>query len=313
MRFSVIIPLYNKVNYIGTAIQSVMNQTFTDFELLVIDDGSTDQSFKEAQTHENNQIKIFTKTNGGTASARNVGIAKSTGTYVCFLDGDDFWKPNFLELINVLINKFPEAGMYGTGYAFQKKNKTYHPGWHGLPNDKTQLLVPNYFNSILYGEQIITASSVCISKSVLDEFSGFNEQIRYTEDQELWNKIALHYPIALDKTVAAIYRQDAIGMKTKRIPKHELEFAACLQKILDVNKVPSEHIRDAEKIIAANLIGVASLNLMAGDKKTARKFLSDPRTSAMPKRKAAWEKLVSLPTFLVKNMYRLRGLIQQRR
>lgn len=313
MHFSVIIPLYNKEAHIGETIRSVLAQTFRDFELLVVDDGSTDRSLKEARSFENQQVTILTKTNGGTASARNAGIKKGVGDHFCFLDGDDLWLPGFLQQVKLLIDTYPGAGLYGTAYSFQRKAKRYHPGHHGLPEGELHFLVPDYFESVLHGEQVITASSACIPRPVLEDVGFFNEKIRHTEDQEMWNRIAMKYPVAFHTEVAAIYRQDAQNMKTRHVPKKEIEYAACLQQQLEEGLVPKPKVEAAKKIIAANLIGVASLNLLAGDKKTARKFLSDPRASHLPERKAAWEKLMPLPPFVVRALYRFRNKIQHRR
>lgn len=311
MRFSVIIPLYNKEDYIREAVTSVLSQNFEDYELLVIDDGSTDKSSERARSFEKMGVKYIRKANGGTASARNVGILQSRGKHLCFLDADDFWKPNFLSLIDELITSFPQAGIYCTAYHFLRKGKLYHPGYHGVKSNEKQI-VPDYFESILHGEQVATASSSCIPRHVFEKVGLFNENC-YNEDQELWNRIALQYPVAFHKQPAAVYRQDASGMKTRQVPKQELDHAALLQQMLDTGKVPGQKKEVVKKIIAANLIGVASLNLLAGDKATAKKFLNDPRTDDLPERKAAWQKLMPLPSFLIRWIYGLRNKIQSRR
>lgn len=117
MRFSVIIPLYNKAPYIGKALQSVLEQTFDDFEIIVVDDGSTDDSYSVAkavlETSER-PFKLIHQENAGVSTARNKGVAASSGEYICFLDGDDWWAPTFLEKMDELIQDYPEAGIYGT-------------------------------------------------------------------------------------------------------------------------------------------------------------------------------------------------------
>jgi glycosyltransferase involved in cell wall biosynthesis len=119
--FSIIIPLYNKAPYIAKAIQSVASQTFQEFELIVIDDGSTDDSYSIARqmldalnpplggwgaVHQENQ---------GVSTTRNNGVKLAKFPYICFLDADDWWEPTFLEEMKVLIDAFPEAGIYGSG------------------------------------------------------------------------------------------------------------------------------------------------------------------------------------------------------
>ncbi len=312
MQFSVIIPLYNKEAYIAETIRSVLAQTHQDFEVIVVDDGSADNSVKVARQFEKDGVQLITKTNGGTASARNVGIKISKGSYLCFLDSDDLWKPNFLSQIQELTEEFPKAGIYCTAYNFLKKGEEYHPGYYGLPLNQQKFIVPDYFESILMGEQVATASSVAIPKWIFTEIGLFNESC-YNEDQELWNRIALKYDVAFHTKVAAIYRQDVRGMKTRHIPKQELDHAVLLQQKLDKGEIPESKKEVIQKIVAANLIGVASLNLLAGDKKTARQFLNDPRTDCMPERKAAWQKLMPLPATFIRLAYNLRNKIQKRR
>ncbi len=313
MRFSVVIPLYNKESHIAETMHSVFRQSFTDFELIVVDDGSTDKSLNKARAFKDPRLKVLSRKNRGTSAARNEGILAARGEYICFLDADDFWYPHFLTNINDLIREFPEAGIYCTAYTFKRKGKLYHPGYYGMPKDKEMFLVPSYFESVLYGEQVVTASSACIPQRVIDDIGLFNEDMQNTEDQEMWNRIVLKYRVAFHTEVSAIYRQDAQNMKTRYVPKQEIEYAAILQKQLDAGEVPQDLEEIIKKTIAANLIGVASLNLLSGDKKTARQFLNDPRANYFPERKAAWEKLMPLPSALIRMAYRIRNKIQNRR
>ena len=118
MRFSVIIPLYNKARYVKKAIDSVLLQTYADYELVIMDDGSSDESFKVASEaiKGRGNCRIFRQQNFGVSMARNNAVAKSKGDYLCFLDADDWWAPTFLEEMDVLIDDYSDAGIYGTGY-----------------------------------------------------------------------------------------------------------------------------------------------------------------------------------------------------
>ena len=105
MKYSVIVPLYNKEQYIERTLQSILSQTYADYELIVVDDGSTDQSLNIAQQtigQENPSRRIVRQPNSGVAAARNNGAAQSKGEYICFLDSDDWWEPTFLEEIDHL-------------------------------------------------------------------------------------------------------------------------------------------------------------------------------------------------------------------
>lgn len=113
--FSVVIPLYNKAPIIESTLQSVLGQTFTDYEVIIVDDGSTDNGVEVIRKFTNDpRIMIFKQINQGVSVARNRGIKESKFDYIAFLDGDDEWKPDFLLKINEAILKFPNASMYGT-------------------------------------------------------------------------------------------------------------------------------------------------------------------------------------------------------
>ena len=125
MKFSVIIPLYNKAPYVEKAINSVLAQTFTDFELIVMDDGSKDGSFEVAKRAIENHgnCHLYRQQNAGVSVARNNGVSLSQGKYLCFLDADDWWEPTFMEEMSKLIEEFPDAGIYGTNYTIVNETK----------------------------------------------------------------------------------------------------------------------------------------------------------------------------------------------
>ena len=117
MRFSVIIPLYNKAPYVGKALRSVLGQTFPEYELIVVNDGSKDDSLAVAEhVLEGSGATVISQENAGVSTARNNGVAASHGDYICFLDADDWWEPTFLEKMSQFIDEFTDAGIYGCGF-----------------------------------------------------------------------------------------------------------------------------------------------------------------------------------------------------
>ena len=126
MRFSIIIPLYNKAPYIQKALESVFAQTFQDFELIVVDDGSKDSSYETAKSilaRAKVNYQLIHQENTGVSTARDNGVAASHGDYLCFLDADDWWAPTFLEKMDCLIRDYPDAGIYGTNYYYVKNGR----------------------------------------------------------------------------------------------------------------------------------------------------------------------------------------------
>ena len=122
MKFSVVIPLYNKEHYIEATIRSVLNQTCRDFEVLVVDDGSRDNSLALARKFESDRVRIIPQENQGVSVARNTGIRNARGEFICFLDADDEWRPDYLATIDDLTVKYPESAIFVTAYAVNMGN-----------------------------------------------------------------------------------------------------------------------------------------------------------------------------------------------
>ena len=211
MRFSVIIPLFNKAPYVAYAIKSVLSQSFTDYELVIIDDGSTDGSFDIAlrAIKEKGNCHIFRQANAGVSVARNNGVAASGGDYICFLDADDWWEPSFLEEMSGFIDEFPEAGIYGVNYSIV--NETKHKT-RVAPVGIESGFEKGYINYCqVYAKTLampLTSISVAIPREVFDEMDGFPEGIKLGEDFLLWLKIALKYKVAFLNKPLAYYNQD---------------------------------------------------------------------------------------------------------
>lgn len=203
--FSVVIPLYNKGISIVTTLQSVCAQSFTDFEVIVVDDGSEDDSYSVASKVNDDRIRLIHKENGGVSSARNVGIKAAKFSYVALLDGDDYWDPDFLKEQLSLIEEFPEAGMWGVNYAFVKGNNC-NPCRQGM-GDGFRGYVEGYFSSS--HNDLFCSSSVVIRRDVFDSVGFFDERIASSEDLDMWYRIILRYPVVYYDKVLAYYNQNA--------------------------------------------------------------------------------------------------------
>ena len=213
MKFSVIIPLYNKGPYIEKALRSVFAQTFTDYEIIVVDDGSKDDSASTAESVLAESVapnQLIRQENAGVSMARNNGVASSHGDYLCFLDADDWWDPAFLEEMSKLIEEFPDAGIYGTSYTIvnETKHKTrvapigVEPGF-----EKGYINYCQVYSKTL--AMPLTSITVAIPRMVFDKMGGFPEGIKLGEDFLLWVKIALKYQVAFLNKPLAYYNQDS--------------------------------------------------------------------------------------------------------
>ena len=206
MRFSVIIPLYNKAPYVAKAIGSVLSQTFTDFELIIVDDGSKDDSAQLAEQAIEGRAncRLIRQGNAGVSMARNNGVAASQGDYLCFLDADDWWDSTFLEKMDGLIRDYPDAGIYGTNYFYVK-------------NGRERVCVTTAETGYIdyckaYAEKLqmpLWTGAVSIPREVFNETGGFKTWLKLGEDFDVWIRIALKHKVAFLNEPVAYYYQDA--------------------------------------------------------------------------------------------------------
>ena len=226
MKFSVIIPLYNKASYVRKALESVCAQTCRDYELIVINDGSTDNSAIVADEYlkatDGIDYQIISQQNAGVSAARNAGVALASGEYIAFLDADDWWEPTYLERMAQLIADYPDAGLYACNYVYYKPGKT-----HVALNIPTGYI--NYPKTYYESNAMpVWTGAAMIPRQVYDEMGGFPLGIKLGEDFLLWAKIALRYPVAFLNEALAYYNNDvpATLRATRNLhkPEHHMLF-----------------------------------------------------------------------------------------
>jgi glycosyltransferase involved in cell wall biosynthesis len=208
--FSIIIPLYNKEKAIEKTLKSVFHQSFTDYEVLVINDGSTDESEVKVKCFSDERLRLISTENKGVSQARNLGIKLAKGKLIAFLDADDYWFTTHLESLYQLHQNFPEAGLLATNYQFYySEKKIIQPIFDELPTKKWYGIVPDFFYSSMKF-RIAWTSAVAVPKIVLDDVGNFDETITLGagEDTDLWIRIALKYPVAFDHEVSAYYQME---------------------------------------------------------------------------------------------------------
>ena len=196
-KVSVIIPTFNRANLVGNAIQSVLNQTFRDFEVIVVDDGSEDNT-KEVVSKFGDQVAYLYQENQERSAARNNGIKHSRGQYITFLDSDDLYLPDKLKVQVELMDKNPEYGMSYSSSVWMDENNKYLHTWRDSLNG---WIFPEMMLAI---HNKITVPSVMINRRVLDDVGYFNESINICEDYEYWCRIAMKYPVLLIKKALVI-------------------------------------------------------------------------------------------------------------
>lgn len=274
---SVVIPLYNKSPYIARALNSVLAQTFQDFEVIVVDDGSTDDGAAVVRGFDDPRIRLIQQENRGVSAARNRGIEAARAELVAFLDADDEWLPGHLEVLLRLRDKYPEAGGYGTAYLRKLKGSATHVApFSDIPREPWEGLLPSYFKAAALGAPPISASTVAIPRCILKEMGGFNTDAWWGEDTDLWGRIALKYPIAFSWDGMGIYHAEASNRACNKIePVRENIFVTFARNALQAGEVIPDLKKDLLEYVARKQIETARRNLEAGRPDLARDNLKD--------------------------------------
>ena len=206
IQFSIIIPLYNKENFIVDALKSVINQTFTAFEIIIVNDCSTDLSAEKVIPFITENVKLINhQENYGLSATRNTGIKNANYDYITFLDADDLWKPHFLETIHTLINTFTEAKIYATNYQEIYNSKTIIPKNGTQHLDKNSIQIINFFKHNLQ-QGIYNHGSVCFNKIVFETIGNYDETIDFAEDIDFNIRANSSFKLAYANTIGMVYR-----------------------------------------------------------------------------------------------------------
>lgn len=206
---SIVIPLYNKESQIANTLNSVLTQSYQDFEIVIVDDGSTDGSIAEVRKIQDPRIRIVSQKNAGVSAARNRGIVEAKGEYIAFLDADDEWKSDYLTVQAALIEKYPECKVFATNYEFRNANGIVRPTiLNGMEIPGESGIFPNYFQVAAISAPPLWTSAVVVEKSAIEGIGGFPEGIKSGEDLLTWARLGVKYPIAYCKVPHAYFVND---------------------------------------------------------------------------------------------------------
>ena len=300
-KISVVIPLYNKGFIISETLNSVLAQTFTDFELVIVNDGSTDNGFEIVSKFSDERIKLFQQENKGAASARNLGIEKASGELIAFLDADDYWYPNHLEELHQLYIDFPDCGVYCNRY--QIKTTAIHfqkPIFNGIDND-FRGIVKDYFYSNRPFRINITLNQM-IPKRIILEMNCFTTTITNGQDLELWTKIGIQYKVALNNKYTSIYNYYLPNSLSKNKIKS--------MQLMDFSQFEKAELKDIylKEFLDLHRFFYAIQYKSIGDKENALFYY----TKIAPKNLTLTNKILfSLPSFVLQLLYKIKRLLKK--
>ncbi len=251
--FSIIIPTYNRATFIGKSINSVLGQDFSDWELIVVDDGSKDGTADVVRSIVDERVKYIFQENKERASARNAGVALSNGKYVTFLDSDDIFYANHLTTAVEIVKKHSEPEIFHLGYELTDLSSRRSSKIDFLPSIGNDELV--YGNHLSCQGVFLRSDIACENQFNPDrELSG-------SEDYELWLRLASRYPIYCDNriTSAIIQHDDRSVVSTN--PERLIKRIALLEKYLAEDQMFMTKFGDKLGIIRSNLQLYISLHL----------------------------------------------------
>lgn len=300
--FSIIVPLYNKGKSIKSTLQCVLDQSYSNFEIIVVNDGSTDDSLKQAQSVKDKRIRLISKENGGVSSARNLGVDSAKHNYIAFLDADDYWYPNHLDTLSELINTFPTNDWLATSYEIRHHKKLSIPmetpirkndeAWSGI--------VMDYFaNSMI--DALAWTSAVCLKKKFFKSLGGFDETLTNMEDTDLWIRAALKSPLVFTTTITSTYILDSENHISKNNIKRKT--------ILDFDKYENDYPNNIslKRYLDYNRYSIALRFKMTGDLVNFRKIYNKIENKNIS---TTQNTLLKLPSLLLKNFFRLKILLE---
>jgi glycosyltransferase involved in cell wall biosynthesis len=205
-KVSVVIPAYNAMTYLPKTLDSVLQQTFTDFEVLIVNDGSTDGIVSWASAIADPRVKPISQANKGVSEARNTGIHHAQGEYIAFLDSDDLWEPTKLEKQIQCFESQPEVGLvYTWTLLVDRQGKS-------IGTVTAAHVEGDVWEKLLLGDVVGNGSSAVIRKSCFNNVGLFDPELSGTADCDMWARIAAHYSLAVIKEILVYYRQHPSGM-----------------------------------------------------------------------------------------------------
>ncbi|MBO3460915.1 glycosyltransferase family 2 protein [Aetokthonos hydrillicola Thurmond2011] len=262
-KVSVVIPAYNAMAFLPETLESVLKQTFTDFEVLIVNDGSSDHIVEWASQITDPRVRLITQENQRVSAARNTGIANAQGEYIAFLDADDLWEPAKLEKQVLCLDNNPEVGLvYTWTLLVDKQNK---PTGRIFASD----VEGKAWDKILENDMISSGSCPMVRRCCFEAVGVFDRDLAYAPDLDMWVRIAFRYPIAVVKEPLVRYRQIPNSFSRNR-EKMTQDLRQVIEKTFQC--VPLDLLYLRNRCYASIILPLAWLAIDEGDYKKAIHF-----------------------------------------
>ncbi|QKJ65569.1 glycosyltransferase family 2 protein [Deefgea piscis] len=302
--FSIVVPVYNKELHLIKCISSLIDQTYQDFEVIFVDDGSKDGSAELIRLTSDCRIKLIQKENGGVSSARNLGILCASGKYICFLDADDFYSPNFLHEVSYLIEKNKNGVFFATAYYSKSNGRLRRSLSPKMVLNGSEIIQDFYFNWAL-GAFFCASSAVVARDFLLAENIRFPEGESNGEDQDFWFQLAEKTNIIfLNKPLSTYVRGINDSLTSSAVILEKLPYIKRLEERINLGDVGIQNVNSAKMIINRIRLELSVNHAFFGSKVQAIKvFTKGGGTKGCAKLKSLVVLGLLCPR-LVFNMYR---------
>ena len=260
--FTVVIPLYNKEKYIRRAVDSVLSQNYENFELIIINDGSTDKSLEQLKDITDSRMRIINQINAGVGAARNKGFENSKYQWIALLDADDMWKSNHLNELSKIIESYPLSGMVSTKVCLKNTDSKVLSVDSSLGSNIKSI---DYFYEASKDLTVIHSSSVCINKKVYNEIGGFSDY-KMGEDLEYWARIGLNYPVAISTKVTSYYFRGTGGVTENHNHNSYKRLNSLADVSPSINLIIEKSKKDSSILKNPNIVSYINSRLLTGTK-----------------------------------------------
>lgn len=285
MRFSVIIPVYNGQKHIHISVESVLNQSFEDFEILVVNDGSKDCTGDTvralAAKDGRGRVRLVERENGGVSAARNTGILESRGDYVCFLDSDDQWLPEHLSALSEAIDRYPQEVFFSTLSQTRLVNGQINKLDKGMPEDI--FVIEDYFDYEVSGKPTVSkfTSTICLKRSFFDKHGLFVEGVKISEDEDMWYRAAAYHNFVVVPRITVQRNRDLSEATRRPVNPESDPFVERKPVLLGDERIKAGKRRSIELLIQRHEIRLIRSMIKNGHKMKAFRTL---RASSFDKR-----------------------------